>query len=177
MRAYVYVGILSGALGTPSMLTENGNAPSVLNGGLGQFSGAFWLGAFALAALIESNSLSYQFEGWTSTGKPWKYNPGDLDFDPLELSNKLSDFWAETAFDANADYNARMDVKENVRFNLALAEIAHGRVAMLAITAFALQEAVSHKAVVDQVPIFFGTPVYHLLSYITSGLHNVVEGF
>merc|ERR1719162_69997 len=35
------------------------------------------------------------------------------------------------------------------------AEIKNGRLAMLAITAFAAQECVSHIAVVDQVPFFF----------------------
>lgn len=43
------------------------------------------------------------------------------------------------------------------------AEIKHGRLAMIAITAFALQEFVSHVAVVDQTPFFF-KPIWQVLS-------------
>ena len=36
-----------------------------------------------------------------------------------------------------------------------LAEIKHGRLAMIAITAFAVQEFVSKVGVVDETPMFF----------------------
>jgi hypothetical protein len=39
--------------------------------------------------------------------------------------------------------------------NLELSEIKHGRIAMLAITAFAMQEFVTKMAVVNLVPFFF----------------------
>ena len=62
---------------------------------------------------------------------------------------------------ARASEAERMELLANVKANIDTAEITHGRVAMLAITGFALQEAVWHTAVVDQSPIFFATPVYH----------------
>ena len=62
---------------------------------------------------------------------------------------------------APASEAERMELLANVKANIDTAEITHGRVAMLAITGFALQEAVWHTAVVDQSPIFFATPVYH----------------
>jgi hypothetical protein len=38
---------------------------------------------------------------------------------------------------------------------MLLAEIKHGRLAMIAITAFAFQEFVQQYAVINQTPIFF----------------------
>eukprot|EP00315_Gephyrocapsa_oceanica_P008526 CAMPEP_0185288108 /NCGR_PEP_ID=MMETSP1363-20130426/3202_1 /TAXON_ID=38817 /ORGANISM="Gephyrocapsa oceanica, Strain RCC1303" /LENGTH=284 /DNA_ID=CAMNT_0027883973 /DNA_START=91 /DNA_END=945 /DNA_ORIENTATION=- len=149
-------------LGAQSMLDlTDGRAPSVLNGGLGQFGGAFWLAAVGVAALLESATVKEQFEGWQSADKAWNYSPGDYGFDPLDLRGAIAKFWVERADVAPASEAERMELLANVKANIDTAEITHGRVAMLAITGFALQEAVWHTAVVDQSPIFFATPVYH----------------
>ena len=63
------------------------------------------------------------------------YTPGDLGFDPLGLYPEEEDI----------DGRKRMD----------LAEIKHGRLAMIAITAFSVQEFVSKVGVVDETPWFF----------------------
>ena len=62
--------------------------------------------------------------------------PGNLNFDPLGL------------------YPADEDGQRNMQ----LAEIKNGRLAMLAITGFAIQEALTKMAVVDQTPFFFHPP-------------------
>jgi len=41
------------------------------------------------------------------------------------------------------------------RARMELAEIKHGRLAMIAVTAFALQEYVTRLGVVDETPFFF----------------------
>jgi len=171
-------GPIAAVTGGSSMLTSEGLAPSVLNGGLGQFGGSIWLFAFVLAASVESASVSRQFEGWQSAEKPWTYKPGELGFDPLSLSQTLAEKWADKAeADMNMSGNMspaeRMDTIGNAKHNIAGAEVAHGRVAMLAITAFALQEFVGHTPVVDQVPIFFATPFYRLLGDIIEGLRGL----
>lgn len=43
--------------------------------------------------------------------------------------------------------------------DMELAEIKHGRLAMLAITAYAAQEFISGIPVVQQTPFFFGDPI------------------
>jgi hypothetical protein len=59
--------------------------------------------------------------------------PGDLQFDPLKLGGKT---------------------EEQRKFQLE-AELFNGRLAMLAITGFAVQEWVTQNAIVNQFPIFF----------------------
>jgi hypothetical protein len=70
----------------------------------------------------------------TVTNKEWL--PGDLGFDPLGFYPS--------------------DIAGRRR--LQLAEIKHGRVAMVAVVGFAVQEAVLRSPVVDQTPFFF-TPL------------------
>ena len=41
------------------------------------------------------------------------------------------------------------------QFRMQLAEIKHGRLAMLAVAAFAVQEYVTHLGVIDETPFFF----------------------
>merc|ERR1719230_2328919 len=146
-----------------------------LNGGLGQVSGLFWFAALGLAAKIEAESVATQFEGWQSEGKPWKYTPGDFSFDPAGLRGKIADKWADTIPDSDipADSNERVDLKNNIKQNVELAEIMHGRAAMLAVTGFALQEAIYQTPIVDQTPIFFATPVYSLIGAGLGGIHDL----
>lgn len=155
--------------GSDSILqTTAGRAPSVLNGGLGDVNPLFWLTLLLSFAALENGTLEYQFSGWQSSGKPWKYVAGDYGFDPLNLQDAIADKWIETA---KADFSKGddrdpMTMKADVKANVAKAEMWHGRVAMLAITGFAVQEAVWGTPVVDQSPLFFGTPFWHLLQEI-----------
>jgi len=124
------------------------------------------LSVFLLLAAVESNSLDYQFEGWQSTNKPWTYKPGDLGFDPLDLRTKPAEQWAKTVPTTGKEAvtgNDRVELMVNIKENVDIAEIWHGRAAMLAITGFAFQEALWQTPVVDQTPIFFATPVWRFL--------------
>mmetsp|Transcript_54256 Transcript_54256/g.109119 ORF Transcript_54256/g.109119 Transcript_54256/m.109119 type:complete len:262 (-) Transcript_54256:250-1035(-) len=100
-------------------LARQTQAPSVLNGGLGDVTPLFWIAVAAGAAALELHSLDCEKKGNL---------PGDLGFDPLNMGkNKM----------------------------MASAEIQNGRVAMLAITGFAVQEALYRVPVVAETPFFF----------------------
>ncbi len=70
----------------------------------------------------------------TVTNAEWL--PGDLGFDPLGF------------YPSDAAGKKR----------LQLAEIKHGRVAMVAVVGFAAQEALLRTPVVEQTPFFFSPP-------------------
>jgi hypothetical protein len=118
---------LANAFGLEPVLQANDRAPSVLNGGLGKISPAYWVSCIILAAAIDLYGWSKSENGDSS------YMPGDLGFDPLGLYPK----------------------DEDGRQRMQLAEIKNGRLAMIAITAFAFQELVSNQAVVNETPQFF----------------------
>ena len=73
------------------------------------------------------------FRTWLK--EPAEYVPGDVGFDPLRLFKEEGATRQRHYLDS---------------------EIKHGRLAMLAITGFAVQEFVWGEAVVDQTPWFFG---------------------
>ncbi|KAL1511568.1 hypothetical protein AB1Y20_006362 [Prymnesium parvum] len=101
------------------LLTQDGRAPSLLNGGLGNVNGVYWAAVVALAVYWESQGLDKQY------GKKDDYLPGMLGFDPLGADSE----------------------------GMRGAEITNGRVAMLAITLFALEEAIT-KAPIFPINLF-----------------------
>ena len=101
------------------LLTSDGRAPSILNGGLGEVNGIYWGAVAALAVYWEAQGLDKKF------GKDADYLPGMLGFDPLGADSP----------------------------SMRNAEITNGRVAMIAITAFALEEAIT-KAPIFPVNLF-----------------------
>ncbi|GKY99528.1 hypothetical protein MPSEU_000906900 [Mayamaea pseudoterrestris] len=100
-------------------------APSVLNGGLDKVLPGYWVFFFLLGAFVE-----YQY--YIAKEKPG-YFPGNLDFDPLRLYP-----------DDKAGQRRRQ-----------LAEIRNGRLAMLAVVTYALEEWIYKLAVVELTPGFF----------------------
>merc|ERR1719253_1733789 len=86
-----------------NLLTGDGRAPSLLNGGLGEINAVYW----------EAKGLDKQF------GKKDDYLPGMLGFDPLGADSP----------------------------GMRTAEITNGRVAMLAITVYALEEALTKSPI------------------------------
>jgi len=151
---------ISEMMGLPSTLTSAGLDlstlvnPSVLNGGLEFISPFYWGGVFAFAAAIELFAIKRAF-GLSSTlaalgaenltgkdidgdgqiGEPTmlaadSYLPGDLGFDPLGL------------FKGNAKHKADLQLKE----------VDTGRLAMVAITFYAIQEALIKTSVVSGLP-------------------------
>ena len=102
-----------------NLLTAEGRAPSLLNGGLGEVNGVYWAAVVALAVYWESKGLDKQF------GKKDDYLPGMLGFDPLGADSP----------------------------SMRNAEITNGRVAMMAITFYALEEALT-KAPIFPLSLF-----------------------
>lgn len=139
---------IASALSLDSILAQADKAPSILNGGLANY----WIygtGAFALliGAVLEFGTM----EASQKVG----YIPGDLGFDPLGLHTLRSAFKLDKIME-------QITPEEKIlraRKDMELAEIKHGRLAMLAITAYAAQEFVSGIPVVQQTPFFFGDPI------------------
>jgi hypothetical protein len=107
---------------------EYEKAPSVLNGGLELVPVSLWIGTFLVAAIAEMFRL---FATWEN---PMSFTPGDLGFDPLGFSKQAD---------------------ERERAELALKEVNNGRLAMLAIAAFAAKEKLVDSAIVNQSPELF----------------------
>ena len=119
---------IASAFELPTFLASGDRVPSVLNDGLAHASfPAFWIATIAVAAVVE---IQESVEANASC----KLNPADKGFDPFNILDgknmKQKHFMAE-------------------------AEIFNGRLGMLAITGFAVQEWFLKDAVVDQIPLFF----------------------
>lgn len=111
-----------------SLGATGGRAPSLFNGGLGDgIIAPFLFLATAAAAYLEVQSKDAQ--------KPPEYVPGALGFDPFGFCTE------EGAYKRRA---------------MREAELLNGRLAMLAITGFAVQEFLYQQPVVKQTPFFFG---------------------
>jgi hypothetical protein len=101
-------------------------APSMFNlEGFQHTNTLYWVGGVLFMAFLENHYSRVK-------DKPGYY-PGNLGFDPLRFYPK----------------------DEGGRQRMQLAEIRNGRLAMLAITSFVLQEWVYKSAVVDITPWFF----------------------
>jgi Chlorophyll A-B binding protein len=109
------------------MLESGDRVPSLLNGGLDQVSPVWWGFCLGLTAAIDLYGLSKAREGNPS------YFPGNLQFDPFGL------------YPSDKDGRERMET----------AEIKHGRLAMMAVVGYAVQEYVTKLGVVDETPYFF----------------------
>mmetsp|Transcript_47123 Transcript_47123/g.91964 ORF Transcript_47123/g.91964 Transcript_47123/m.91964 type:complete len:330 (+) Transcript_47123:50-1039(+) len=123
----------------PPVLDASNRVPSVLNGGMGKISPFYWGACLLLAAAIDV------YHDIRANQK--EYPPGDLGFDPFGLYPK----------------------DEKGRKRMQTAEIKNGRLAMIAITAFAAQEFVTHVAVIDETPFFF-KPIWQVLSEMSDNL-------
>mmetsp|Transcript_17759 Transcript_17759/g.25071 ORF Transcript_17759/g.25071 Transcript_17759/m.25071 type:complete len:276 (+) Transcript_17759:69-896(+) len=120
-------------------------APSLFNGGMDRISPVWWGFCVGLTAAIDL----YGVQRARAAGADSGYIPGDLDFDPLGL-------YPDEPVD---------------RKNMELAEIKHGRLAMIAVTAFSVQEAVTKEGVVDETPFFF-RPITQTLQPLFDSLSN-----
>merc|ERR1712232_1318213 len=118
---------IADAVGLPSLLTKSGESPSLLNGGLDNVAASYWVAIVSLAGIIEIENMKMKDE------KAKNYVAGDCNFDPLKL------------FPEDKEGHMQMMTKE----------IKHGRLAMMAILGFVIQEAVCSKPVVAETPFFF----------------------
>ena len=118
---------LSDAVGLPTLLTKTGESPSLLNGGLEKVAVSYWVAIISLAGIIEIENMKMKDE------KGKNYLPGDCNFDPLNFFPK--------------DKSGQMAMMTK--------EIKHGRIAMMAILGFVVQEAIYNQPVVAETPFFF----------------------
>merc|ERR1739842_76650 len=130
---------IAAALDMNPLLDGGDRVPSLLNGGLGKISPAYWVGCVGAAALID---ILGQLR---MKGDNKDYIPGD--------------YGLRLGYPANEDGQKRMQ----------LAEIKNGRLAMIAIFGFAVQEFVSKQGVVDETPFFFFPLIETLHKYANSG--------
>jgi hypothetical protein len=130
-------------MGMTPLLDANDRAPSLLNGGLGKVSPVYWVACLVAAAAIDVYGISK-----ARKNEP-DYFPGNLGIDPFGLFPK--------------DAAAQEDMK--------LKELKNGRLAMIAISAFAFQEFVSKFGVVSETPIFFKPIGTVIKEYTNSGYY------
>ncbi|KAJ1470066.1 chlorophyll a/b-binding protein domain-containing protein [Baffinella frigidus] len=150
-------GPISKAMGMQSTLV-GGLDPSILNGGLEAISPIYWGGVFMFGAITEiyaskmksragfratmaalgaEDITGIDIDGDGQVGSPkmlamdMSYMPGDLGFDPLGL------------------YKG----SERQKADLQLKEVNNGRLAMVGITGYAIQEAISKISVVSELGI------------------------
>jgi hypothetical protein len=117
---------LASSFDLDALLSVQDRVPSVLNGGLSNVSPVFWVAALGAAAALEGIQVSKE-------GLSTEVAPGDLGFDPLGLAGKT----------------------ESQKHFMQEAELFNGRLGMLAITGFAIQEWWNQASVVNEMPIFF----------------------
>lgn len=149
-------------LGMSSALNVDGRNPSVLNGFTSHWQDPVFVAVvFAAVAAIELGTLNRQFippkdsVRFDSRGAYLKqkegegFVSGDFGFDP---------FGASSFFGAS----------DQGRKAMRTAEIKNGRLAMLAITGFAIQEFALKESVVLQTPIFF-EPFWRVVADLMTG--------
>jgi len=118
---------LASAFGLEPALTSTGESPSLLNGGLDKIDAEYWVMVVALAGIFEIQSKI------TKDEKGKAYVAGDCGFDPLGL------------FPEDKEGQMAMQLKE----------IKHGRIAMMAIMGYCVQEVLYRTPVTEQTPLFF----------------------
>lgn len=131
-------------IGAAPIVDASDRAPSILNGGLGKISPLYWVACLLAAGTIDYSGIL------RSKGNDPNYFPGNLGFDPLGLYPKDK---------------AGQELMQ-------LAELKNGRLGMIAITAFAVQEFVSRLGVVDETPIFFKPLGEVLHEYVNTGYYQ-----
>jgi Chlorophyll A-B binding protein len=131
-------------IGAAPVVDATDRAPSILNGGLGKISPIYWIVCLLGAAAIDVYGIS------KAKNDDPNYFAGNLGFDPFGLYPK----------------------DEAGQKRMQLAELKNGRLGMIAITAFAVQEVVYSLGVVDETPIFFKPIGGVLREYANSGYLN-----
>lgn len=118
---------VANVFGMDPMLDEVGRAPSLLNGGLARVSPIWWGFCLGLSAAIDLYGVAK-----ARRGDP-EYRPGMLGFDPFGF------------YPADKPGQQRME----------LAEIKHGRLAMVTVVSYVAEEWATKMALVNETPEFF----------------------
>jgi len=121
---------LADAFNLQPLVDLEDRVPSVLNGGLSETPLGFWILAFVATTAIEVADI---LKSRNAKENDLEYTPGDFGFDPFGLSGKT----------------------DEEKFYKQEAEIFNGRLSMLAVSWFAMQEWWTHNAVIHESPFFF----------------------
>jgi len=149
---------IASSAGLSPILNADGRNPSVLNGFTGPASVAFVVAAFAGIGMQESVTLKSQY-----------ISPQDFNQRPAAFAKKEQEGLVSGGFDFDPLnlYNF-FGPGEEGRQVMRTSELKNGRLAMMAITGMAIQEAVFKKPVVEQTPIFF-KPVWESVAQLLTG--------
>lgn len=110
-----------------NLLSLNGKVPSLLNGGLDKINPAFFMTIIIFATTLEYASIAKNYD--------IESIPGDLGFDPLNIYSTKS---------------------AKIKSELELKELNNGRIAMLAITYFAINELITDTPIANSfAPIYY----------------------
>ena len=124
----LYNPYLSDISNSANLLSINGKTPSLLNGGLNKVNPVFFMTLIVFATTLELVAVSKKYDKNSIAG--------DLGFDPL---------------------NFYRDKDVVTKTKLELKELNNGRLAMLAITYFALSECITDTPIVKSAPFFFNS--------------------
>jgi hypothetical protein len=130
----------------PSVLDDGDRVPSMLNGGLEKIDPRFWGFCLGMSAAIDMYGVSKSRRGAAD------YFPGNLGFDPLNL------------------FPPDREGRENIK----LAEIKHGRLAMLGVVGYVFEEYVTKMAVVEDTPILF-QPITETFEEVIESVEGVIS--
>ena len=149
---------IASSAGLSPILNADGRNPSVLNGFTGPASVAFVVAAFAGIGMQESVTLKSQY-----------ISPQDFNQRPAAFAKKEQEVLVSGGFDFDPLnlYNF-FGPGEEGRQVMRTSELKNGRLAMMAITGMAIQEAVFKKPVVEQTPIFF-KPIWESVAQLLTG--------
>lgn len=116
--AEIYHPYISNLMNKENLLTSSGKVPSLLNGGLDKINPVFFMAIIIFTATLDSTSIAKNYNIDSI--------PGDLGFDPLNI------------------YTTN-NVKN--KSELELKELNNGRLAMLAITYYAISEFITNTPI------------------------------
>ena len=116
--AEIYHPYISNLMNKENLLTSSGKVPSLLNGGLDKINPVFFMAIIIFTATLDSTSIAKNYNIDSV--------PGDLGFDPLNI------------------YTTN-NVKN--KSELELKELNNGRLAMLAITYYAISEFITNTPI------------------------------
>jgi hypothetical protein len=139
--------VISDSISAPDILDDAGGVPTMLNGGMERVSPVWWGFCVGMCAAIDVYGVAK-----ARRHNP-EYFPGNLGFDPLGF------------------YPENKDAQEHMK----LAEIKHGRVAMLGLLGYVIEEFITKQTVVYDTPMLF-QPITETVEDALIGAEQMVDG-